>query len=155
MLDGGAGADTMAGGAGNDTYIVDNARRRRDRSGQAGVDTVRSSLGWTLGANVENLALTGAAAINGTGNGLDNIILGNTAANVLTGGAGNDTLDGGLGADTLIGGAGNDTYVLGRGYGAELVQENDATAGNTDVMSFSPASPATRSGSATSATTSR
>src|SRR5207249_4334184 len=46
------------------------------------------------------------------------------------------TLDGGAGADTLAGGTGNDTYVVGRGYGAELVQENDATVGNTDVMSF-------------------
>src|SRR6266568_4546411 len=27
-------------------------------------------------------------------------------------------------------------YVMGRSYGAELVQENDATAGNTDVMQF-------------------
>ena len=27
-------------------------------------------------------------------------------------------------------------YMMGRGYGGELIQENDATAGNTDVMSF-------------------
>ena len=45
-------------------------------------------------------------------------------------------LDGLGGADTLIGGAGNDTYQLGRGYGADTVQENDATSGNTDVAKF-------------------
>jgi len=27
-------------------------------------------------------------------------------------------------------------YVMGRGHGGELIQENDATAGNTDVMTF-------------------
>ena len=46
---------------------------------------------YTLGANVENLTLTGTTAINGTGNVLDNVLTGNSAANVLTGGAGNDT----------------------------------------------------------------
>jgi len=58
---------------------------------------------------VENLSLTGSTAINGTGNGLNNIITGNSAANSLSGGAGNDSLNGGEGIDTLIGGAGNDT----------------------------------------------
>src|SRR2546430_10068389 len=42
-----------------------------------------------------NLTLTGTAAINGTGNALDNIIIGNTAANLLAGNGGTDTLDGG------------------------------------------------------------
>ncbi|MCE9660440.1 MAG: hypothetical protein K8R60_18085 [Burkholderiales bacterium] len=55
---------------------------------------------------------------------------------MLTGGAGNDTLDGAAGPDTLVGATGNDTFVLGRGYGGELIQENDATVGNTDVLSF-------------------
>ena len=57
----------------------------------------------------------------------------NSGANTLTGNAGNDTLDGKAGADTLIGGTGNDTYWLGRGWGNDTIQENDATAGNTDI----------------------
>jgi Ca2+-binding RTX toxin-like protein len=76
---------------------------------------VRSSVSWTLGNNLENLTLTGVAAINGSGNALDNVLIGNAAANVLNGGAGNDRLDGGAGNDTLIGGAGTDTLTGGVG----------------------------------------
>ena len=72
----------------------------------------QTALTYTLGANLENLTLTGTAAINGTGNDLANAITGNSANNVLTGGLGNDTLNGGAGIDTLIGGLGNDIYVV-------------------------------------------
>src|SRR5215208_6456552 len=65
-----------------------------------------------LAAEVENLTLTGAAAINGTGNALNNTISGNAANNVLDGGAGNDTLNGGAGTDAMTGDAGNDIYVV-------------------------------------------
>jgi trimeric autotransporter adhesin len=135
-LNGNAGADTMIGNAGNDTYFVDNTADVTTEALNEGIDTVNSTVTWTLGSNLENLTLLGATAINGIGNTLDNMLAGNSAANTLTGNAGSDTLDGGAGADTLIGGTGNDKYVVGRGYGAELVQENDATAGNTDVMQF-------------------
>ncbi|WP_294260892.1 calcium-binding protein [Propionivibrio sp.] len=78
----------------------------------AGTDLVQSSVTYSLAANVENLTLTGTNAINGTGNALDNILIGNSAVNTLTGGAGNDTLDGGAGADKLLGGLGDDTYIV-------------------------------------------
>ena len=48
----------------------------------------------------------------------------------------NKVLDGKAGADLLIGGTGNDTYWLGRGWGNDTIQENDATAGNTDIARF-------------------
>ena len=78
------------------------AIRVTKRSGE-GTDTVQSSISFTLGANVENLILTGSANIDGTGNGDVNAIIGNS---------GNNTLDGGAGADTMTGGAGDDTYVV-------------------------------------------
>ena len=102
-LDGGVGADSMTGGGGNDIYVVDNASDQTIEVAGGGTDTVEASLNWTLASDVENLVLTGVAAINGTGN---------TLANVLTGNSGNNVLSGGAGSDTLIGGAGNDTYVV-------------------------------------------
>lgn len=135
-LDGGSGSDTMIGGAGDDTYVVNTTSDVVNEQASQGIDTVRSSVTLTLGANVENLVLTGTSAINGTGNVLDNLLTGNSGTNTLTGAAGNDTLDGAAGTDTLTGGAGSDTYLHGRGYGADTSIENDTTAGVTDVVRF-------------------
>jgi Ca2+-binding RTX toxin-like protein len=112
VIDGGAGADKMLGGAGDDTYYVDNVGDLITEGAGAGTDTVNSSITYKLAANVENLTLTGAAAINGTGNGSDNVITGNDANNILTGGGGADHLSGGDGSDSLKGGDGADTFVF-------------------------------------------
>lgn len=120
QLDGGAGNDTMAGGAGNDTYIVDSASDTIQEEAAAGTDTVRSSVSYTLGANLENLVLTGSAASKATGNSLANAITGNAAANAISAGAGNDTLAGGAGNDTLNAGTGID-IVKGEA-GSDLLQ---------------------------------
>jgi Ca2+-binding RTX toxin-like protein len=116
-LDGGTGDDSLIGGKGNDTYIVDSIGDTITEGLNAGTDLVKSSVSWVLGANVENLTLTGTDAINGTGNNLNNILTGNTGANILSGEVGNDTLLGGAGNDTLLGGAGND--ILDGGLGAD------------------------------------
>jgi Ca2+-binding RTX toxin-like protein len=130
LIDGGAGADAMSGGAGNDTYIVDNAGDTITEAASQGTDLVQSSITFTLGANLENLTLTGASAINGTGNAGSNNLIGNSAANILTGLGGNDVLDGGAGADTLQGGTGNDTYKVDNA-GDQVVE---ATNEGTDLV---------------------
>jgi Ca2+-binding RTX toxin-like protein len=142
----------MTGRGGDDLYIIDNQVEFVVELAGEGVDTVEASVGYQLPQFVENLILTGSKAINGVGNGLDNLLVGNSAANtlngligndILNGGDGNDQLygdngddilDGGLGKDFLSGGAGNDTYLFGRGSGADVVRDVDTTAGNTDVL---------------------
>ena len=117
-LDGGSGADQMTGGDGNDLFFVDNVGDQAIETNvlsTGGIDTVQSSVNFTLGANVERLTLVGAA-LNGTGNGIDNVITGNNNNNMLNGGGGADTLDGGLGNDVMRGGAGNDVYKVEIGY---------------------------------------
>jgi Ca2+-binding RTX toxin-like protein len=109
-LNGMGGNDTLIGNGGNDTYVVDTAADVTTELLDQGTDTVQASVTRTLGANLENLVLTGTAASNGTGNELANTLTGNTADNTLYGLGGNDLLSGGGGADTLIGGLGNDTY---------------------------------------------
>ncbi|WP_133304747.1 M10 family metallopeptidase [Mesorhizobium sp. DCY119] len=110
ILNGGAGNDYMAGGAGNDIYYVSSAGDQTIEAAGGGSDIVRSSISWTLAANVERLELLGTGNLNGTGNGLANTLVGNSGSNVLNGGAGNDYIVGGGGNDRLIGGAGNDTF---------------------------------------------
>ncbi len=107
-LDGGSGADSLAGGAGNDIYILDDAGDVVLEQAGEGTDRVLASVSTTLGAEVENLTLTGAGNINGIGNGLTNKMAGNKADNLLDGGGGTDVLNGGAGNDTLVGGAGKD-----------------------------------------------
>jgi len=153
ILDGGIGADNMTGGAGNDTFIVDNVGDITTEAAGGGTDLVQSSITRALtNINLENLTLTGAAAINGTGNAAANIILGNSANNTLSGlggndtlngNAGNDVLNGGTGADNMTGGAGNDTFIVdnvgditteaaGAGSGIDLV-ESSITRALTNV----------------------
>ncbi|MDX2158932.1 MAG: calcium-binding protein, partial [Hyphomicrobiaceae bacterium] len=113
VLDGRAGADRMFGHGGNDTYVVDNVGDLVGEVAGNGTDTVKASISYTLGNQVENLLLLGSANINGTGNALANAIVGNTGSNRLDGAAGNDSLTGGLGLDYLTGGLGNDNFIYG------------------------------------------
>ncbi|MFG6449834.1 calcium-binding protein, partial [Roseateles sp. BYS180W] len=127
VLDGGVGADTMIGGEGDDTYVVDNLSDVVTEAANQGADTVRSSLTYLLGNNLENLVLLGASDLDGTGNALANQITGNDGNNVLDGGASNDALMGGLGDDTLIGGTGADT--LDGGGGSDTASYANASGG--------------------------
>ena len=114
-LDGGTGADTLSGGLGDDLYLVDDSADAITELDGEGSDIVQASASYTLAANLETLLLTGAEALDGTGNAGDNRLSGNAAANRLVGDAGNDTLSGGAGADTLSGGLGDDVYQVGAG----------------------------------------
>ncbi|ABC89539.1 rhizobiocin/RTX toxin and hemolysin-type calcium binding protein [Rhizobium etli CFN 42] len=128
VLNGGAGADTLIGGAGHDTYIVDNAGDMVTEAADAGTDTVRTNLAaYTLGTNVENLTFIGTAAFAGTGNTLNNVIVGGSGSNMLTGGAGNDI---------LIGGAAADVFVYSANWGHDTITNFVATGSAHDAISI-------------------
>ena len=125
VLDGGTGNDRLYGKAGNDIYVVDSIGDVVTENVNEGTDAVQSGITYTLGANFENLTLIGTSVINGTGNELDNCIVGNSNNNALWGGAGNDTLTGGLGSDT---------YLFGKGSGNDLIADFDGNS--SDKVEF-------------------
>jgi|CXWL01.1.fsa_nt_gi hypothetical protein len=132
-LEGGTNADRMFGGRGNDTYVADDLGDEVIEGAENGNDTVESSVTFTLGANVEDLTLTGTADLNGTGNELDNLITGNDGINRLDGKGGTDHLIGGIGNDILLGGTGDndlleggagfDTYIYNAGDGSDRIED--------------------------------
>ncbi|MCP8937534.1 family 16 glycosylhydrolase [Alsobacter sp. SYSU M60028] len=138
-IDGGGGGDSMIGGAGDDRYVVDSAGDKVSEAAKGGTDTVLSAIDYTLGANVENLTLTGGAG-RATGNDLANALTGTAGANSLAGMGGNDSLsgqagadrlDGGAGADRLSGGADADTFVF-----ASAAQIGSAQSSRDVIVDF-------------------
>ena len=103
LLDGGGDSDVLRGGKGDDTYVVDNAGDKAYELNGEGSDAVLSSVSYNLtGQYIESLTLTGASAINATGNSKRNTLVGNDAANLLDGGGDSDVLRGGKGDDTYV-----------------------------------------------------
>jgi serralysin len=100
----------MSGGTGNDTYVVDNIGDSITE--KSGIDTIESSISYTLGKGLENLTLTGSDNIDGKGNTAANVMIGNSGQNTLNGDRGDDILDGGAGHDILTGGLGADRFVF-------------------------------------------
>ncbi|WP_223879158.1 calcium-binding protein [Chitinimonas arctica] len=119
LIDGGSGDNTLTGGLGHDFYIVNNGRDVIVEKAGEGSDTVITGASYTLADNVENLTLVaGTAAINGTGNALNNLMTGNSGAN------------------RMDAGVGSDTYVLAKGGGADVIRDFDGTANNVDTIQF-------------------
>jgi Ca2+-binding RTX toxin-like protein len=99
FLDGGSGSDIMVGGTGDDYFVVDSFFDDITEYTGEGIDTVSSSVTYTLDPNVEKLILTGSSKIDGYGNQLNNELTGNSADNYLFGGGGADIMKGGDGGD--------------------------------------------------------
>jgi Ca2+-binding RTX toxin-like protein len=136
------------GSLGDNTYVATSSAQIFPEIAAGGVDTVQSVVSYQIGDHIENLILTGTAAINGTGNADANTITGNDAANkllgmsgadTLIGGGGNDTLDGGNGNDRLVGGVGDDTYNWAPG---DTIVENPGEGDDTIVTPFTTTMPA-------------
>ncbi|PCH72121.1 MAG: hypothetical protein COC12_06730 [Rhodobacteraceae bacterium] len=161
---GGIVTEYVAGGLGDDTYIVSASDISLVELADEGIDLVKSNVSFTLGDNIENLTLIGNSNIRGTGNALNNVVFGNdednilrglTGADTLNGGGGNDILRGGragdkligdFGDDTLRGGVGNDDLAGGAGDdiligGAGKDKLNGGTGSDMFVFNRAPHSP--------------
>jgi len=139
-LDGGSGVDNMVGGAGDEIYYVDNSADIVTEAAGEGLDWVVATASFTLSDNVDHMAFTGTAAVSGTGNGLANSLVGNDGANTLKGEGGNDAISGGVGNDFLYGGTGNDDLM--GGAGSDSFYFDTALSGSLNVdqiMDFSSA----------------
>ncbi|EGF89884.1 hemolysin-type calcium-binding repeat 2 copies family protein [Asticcacaulis biprosthecium C19] len=135
-IDGGDGDDIMGGGLGDDTFVVDSAGDTVLEGTNQGIDLVRASVSFSLaGRQIEFVTLTGAAHINATGNGFNNLLTGNSGNNLLDGGAGSDILTGGLGDDTMTGGDGDDIFYVDSA--GDLVFENSGEGADMVVSSVS------------------
>jgi len=125
-LFGSLGQDTLIGGTGDDYYEIDNAADVITENVGEGDDFVRATISWTLGANLERLAVDGTSALSVTGN---------TLANGLWGNQGDNVMIGGLGNDYLYGDKGQDTYVFNLGDGQDSIDDYDLISGG-DILQF-------------------
>jgi Ca2+-binding RTX toxin-like protein len=132
LLAGSAGANTLIGRTGNDSYVVDNVGDRVIENPGEGTDTAIVFVNnYNLAANVENAnaGLTTAQTLYGSSD--NNQLLGNSGDDYLTGQAGNDTIFGAGGNDILKGGAGSDT----------LAGDPGADTFMFDLTALTPAQP--------------
>lgn len=140
-LEGGVGNDTLTGGgqksqlvggSDDDIYFVRTAKDVVIEEANEGNDSVYASIDYTLAANVETLRLLGEG-LTGTGNRLDNRMVGTVGEDRfygmdghdkiqglggndgIWGGNGDDNLSGDDGDDHLFGEIGNDTLLGGHG----------------------------------------
>ncbi len=138
----GGATDTMVGGLGNDTYRVTSVNAHVVETAGQGTDTVNTTmLSYSLGVNVENMAFISVGNFVGTGNALNNLLIGGSGNDTLNGGAGNDTLRGAAGNDTMIGGTGSDVFsYTAAGFGTDVISDFTAHAGvaaNRDFINIS------------------
>ncbi len=146
-LSGNGGADTLIGGSGSDYYyLLDDADTIVEQPDDEGLDVIFAVTDSTaMASNVEVLFMKSPLATSATGSADDNAMYASQTAVSFDGQAGNDllmgskagdTLIGGLGDDELNGGKGNDLYTHRAGDGFDTLIDNDATAGNSDTLSW-------------------
>ena len=132
-LGGGGGSDTLIGGRGDDVYIVDSSDDVIVESGLQDIDLVKSSVSWALGNLLENLTLTGNQAINGTGNEMNNVIIGNDSSNTLDGGTGGvDRLTGLSGSDIFL--FSSQPYRFGKSYSDHITDFSPAEGDKIHII---------------------
>lgn len=116
-----AGADTVEGGTGTDTYKMTgsvygnidlNSTSAQSQGGSntvtlTGVENIDAT-DVTVGLRLDGLSTAASSIVGGSGN---DTINGGSGNDSLTGGNGNDIITGGNGSDSLVGGAGADVFI--------------------------------------------
>ena len=128
---------TIHGSDGDTTFLISNANQKIVEDSDHGTDTVKSTVSYTLGDNIENLVLLGKANVNATGNATDNHLTGNAGNNTISGGAGLDVLDGGKGNDVLTGGDDQDNFVFDKGNGVDTITDFVHGSDYINILKFS------------------
>jgi Ca2+-binding RTX toxin-like protein len=126
-----SGVDTLVGGTGNDTFIVGNASDVVQDASTTASNTLEASVSYALPSDVNNLVLTGTAALSGTGNSANDLLTANSGAATLVAGSGTDTLVSGSGVDSLVGGTGTDIFEVNNA--SDVV--NVSAVGNDSIQS--------------------
>ena len=128
VITGGYSAETLTGGAGDDTYVVFAGAKTIVETADGGVDTVVTNSTFVLPDHVENLQMSGVgnrgARLSGVGNSLANRITGSPDDQVLIGLAGDDT---------LTGAGGDDVFVFRSGSGRDTITDFSAGDGGDEV----------------------
>ncbi len=135
-IDGAGGADRMAGGRGDDTYLVDDSGDLVIEGVGEGHDRVEASVSTNLTDNVEDLTLAGSGNLKGYGNALANLLVGNAGRNKLRGDDGDDTINGGDGRDVITGGRGAD--LISGGAGGDSFRYGSRKDGGDTILDFTP-----------------
>ena len=111
-----SGDDTMNGGDGADTFIVDSDADTVTEAGDGTFDTVLTSVSYTLaGCDIELLRTTNDAGFGS----ID--LTGNASSQEVRGNAGNNMMAGGRGTDTLVGLGGEDAFIFDTALGASNI----------------------------------
>lgn len=134
-LRGNAAVNVLRGLRGDDSYWVGAGDSVVERAGE-GRDAVYADIAWTLSANVEELRLIGGANIDGTGNALNNLLVGNDGDNTLSGASGEDEIRGGAGDDVMIVNSVGDVVVEAAGEGNDTVRASVSYTLPSDVESL-------------------
>ena len=145
----GSGTATLVGGAGNDTFVINKTADVVKDTSATSSNTVESSVSYTLPTDVQYLTLTGTAALSGTGNGLDDLLVGNTGKDTLTGGTGIAVIEGGTAGSDLLRASSNQAALVGGGgsssltggtyqdfYGAGKVSDKITTGATANVVAI-------------------
>jgi Ca2+-binding RTX toxin-like protein len=124
------------GGSGSDTYIIGKSKVDITETMGNGYDTVRTTASYTLADNLDELKLEGKSDIDGRGNDLDNMMVGNGGDNEIFGRAGIDILYGAKGNDILSGGAGIDYFWFVKGDGVDRITDFQNDIDDIGILEF-------------------